>query len=115
MHPITMHQVILLESYLGLSGFTYLSSCTGKALSIEEVKSRKLTTDEDLHNYRKSDYDFEWYEITSGDTITIVTNEETFVFEVPDTVIHDIQQRLDEIQGPPRSEVYLAKYCKRIT
>lgn len=118
-----MPQVILLESYNGLSSFTYEVSCTGRLLSADEVRQRDLLTDDEVRRHARSDYLPSWYEVSPGDTITIERQEwgddeseddGFFTFIVPENLPSPPQRLDNHDRTGPRSLQYLKEHCEWI-
>lgn len=66
-----MKQIILLNSYVGLSDFTFDVICFGRRLDFEEALAKGLATKDQVRRHAASDYTREWYEVAPGDTIVI--------------------------------------------
>ena len=104
-----MPQYILLQSYTGLSTFTYEATSTGRKLA--------LVTSDQLDRHGESDYVSEWYEVSPGDTITIelvdYTHKEVMEFTVPPGGLPDPPTSLDDLERTaPRTHKYLKRCCK---
>ena len=107
-------QIIHVESYCGLSGFTYTVTSNGRELQLEEVKALGLVDTETLLRHKKSDYIHQWYEIKAGDQITVTDDDSEKVYEFLHTDMHDFPKKIDDYVGTPYIEGYLEKYCRRV-
>jgi hypothetical protein len=67
-----MKQIILLNTYVGLSDFTFEVTSTGRELNQEEVLAKGLFTKDMQRRHKESSYVYQWYEVSPGDTFTIV-------------------------------------------
>lgn len=110
--------IILLETYVGLSDFSFEPTCTGRRLGRVELEKLGFVSEEVLRANKHSSYVPEWYEIKEGDQIRIrrVDDEgaldETFV--VP-SELPDPPQRLDDfLRTGMRVYDYLVRHCCRI-
>lgn len=110
--------IILLETYAGLSDFSFKPTCTGRRLERVELEKLGLVSEEFLRANKHSSYMPEWYEVKEGDQIRIqcVDDEgaldETFV--VP-SVLPNPPQRLDDLlRTGMRVYDYLVLHCRRI-
>jgi len=113
-----MSQVILVGSYFGLSSYTYEVEVTGRMLELDEVRRLGLVDDDALRRHKASDYSHEWYEIKPRDRITITVGEmgeeETLVFEVPETPLPELPQELDDTISMSLVEC-LKKHCAEVS
>lgn len=66
-----MRQFILLQTYVGLSGFTYDVTCNGRELDMAEAKQLALVDDAALARHKRSSYLATWYEVRPGDVIRV--------------------------------------------
>lgn len=84
-----MNQYILIETYAGLSDFTFDMYCSGRKLELSEVKSRGFVDDVQLKSNERSSYVNEWYEVKPGDFIFVKHRNDDFerltVFRIPES------------------------------
>ena len=66
-----MPQYILLGSYVGLSGYVYEVSCSGRPLNITEAIEQGLTNEKELGRNSTLSYSNEWFEVSPSDTIEV--------------------------------------------
>src|SRR3989344_967282 len=109
--------LILLETYVGSSGFQFETSCTGRRLEEAELRERGFISDQLLRLNKQSNYVPAWYEVKGGDEIRVVWKydrvdiDETFIvpYELPDP-----PQRLDDTFGTGVWVYrYLLEHCNR--
>lgn len=66
-----MGQIILLNSYIGLSDFAFEVTSSGRQLTREEIIAKDLLTNDMQRRHKESSYKHVWYEVGPGDTFTV--------------------------------------------
>src|SRR5690349_5596622 len=107
-----MKQHILIQSYCGLSDFSFDVACTGRKLNLEEALRLNLTNQGELQRHEQSDYSADWYEINPGDQIEVHRldddGEKNVSFSIPPDGLSDPPVSLDD----PRSGTKLLPYLE---
>ncbi|KKR07722.1 MAG: hypothetical protein UT32_C0007G0010 [Parcubacteria group bacterium GW2011_GWC2_39_14] len=110
-----MKQLILLQSYVGLSDFEYVVTCTGRLLRLEEVLRLELTTPVVLSANARSSYTATWYEIDTGDLIHVESRSDDgdvdLLFEVPVEGIPNPPVAFSDIHAGKWLHFYLLRHC----
>ncbi len=111
-----MNQIILVDSYCGLSDYTFEVTVSGRRLNMSEVKQLGLVDDDAIRRHKQSSYSQEWFEINPGDRIAIRVGEdeiEELEFEIPTTPLTIIPQKLDDTFKIDLLS-WLKEYCVRV-
>lgn len=66
-----MSQIIFLNTYAGLSDYTFEVVCSGRQLTHQEVVEKGLFTADMQRRHKQSSHGYEWYEVNPGDTFTV--------------------------------------------
>jgi len=110
-----MKQIIILQSYVGLSDFEYNVTCTGRLLDMEEVLRLGLTTIAILKANALSSYTAGWYEIDTGDLIHVQSKSDDgdvdLLFEVPPEGIPNPPVAFSDIHTGQWLHSYLRRHC----
>ena len=110
--------IILLQTYCGLSDFTFEPSCTGRKLEEQELREKGFLSDKILRLNADSSYVTDWYEVKEGDQIRIQRRDddgqidETFIVPIN---LPDPPQRLDDHQRTGMHVYdYLVSHCRQV-
>ncbi len=117
-----MKQIILLNSYVGLSGFTFDVMCSGRRLDREEVLVKGLVTKDQIRRNVASNYTQEWYEVVPGDSIIVehFYNDEPRVnrkriFRIPQSGMQSPNTSLDNFEATGiELEEHLLEQCELV-
>lgn len=117
-----MKQIIFLNSYVGLSSFTFDVTCSGRRLAREEVFVKGLVTKDQIRRNAASNYTQEWYEVAPGDSIIVehFYDEEPRVnrkriFRVPQSGMQSPNTSLDNFDATGMElEEHLVKQCELV-
>jgi hypothetical protein len=94
-------QILLIQSYVGLSNLTYDVSCSGRRLSAREVVCRCFADQASLDLHKEDDWVSEWYEVKAGDSVELnVSNCD--IDDAPNGVLAFVVPSAG-LANPPRS------------
>lgn len=111
-----MDQIIVLNTYIGSSDFTFRATCTGRRLTNEEVLKKGFVTEDIKRRHKDSSYVYEWYEIKPTDKITLRHVSETVyrvsVFRARNEVKQYLNTCIDNSEATGMNlEDYLNMHC----
>lgn len=115
-----MNQIILINTYVGLSDFTFEVGSSGRQLTHEEVTEKGLFTTEMQRRHRNSSYAYQWYEVNPGDIFTIThlsddVRQQT-VLRVPATGMDGPNSNVDNFSATGINLKYhLACQCEMVS
>jgi hypothetical protein len=118
-----MNQIVLLNTYTGLSDFEFFVSCTGSRLEREEVFKRGLLRKDQLRRHAASEYTREWYEVKPGDIIIVEHRDDDRdppinrkrTFRVPEAGMSNPNTDLDNFAATgPNLEDHLRQQCELV-
>lgn len=66
-----LSQIIFLNTYVGLSDFTFEVTSSGRQLTREEIAAKGLFTADMQRRHKGSSYVYQWCEVNPGDTFTV--------------------------------------------
>lgn len=115
-----MNQIILLNTYIGLSDFTFEVNCSGRQLTDDEVTAKSLFTPQMQRRHKIFSYAYQWYEVNPGDTFTIThisddVRQQT-VLRVPATGMDAPNSNVDNFRATGINLKYhLACQCEMVS